>query len=150
MVGEACPSRLHQRVKDLIEHGAPRTIAHRTLTISRSAEAQRSSDASPHKRGRCDRLDEDLETVSVGENRGCSKPSRLVRAMRLKDGPDADRVTVVKCPLFATNQCGQLLEITRARNIKSPFSNIRAISHKLSTALPNHPAFDSRAVVTSP
>jgi hypothetical protein len=48
--------------------------------------------------------------------------------MRLKDYREAHRARVVECAIFATRNS---LKSKAAQNMKSPFSNIRAIISKL-------------------
>jgi|ERR1700687_1811053 hypothetical protein len=78
---------------------------------------------------RCrDHLDEQLETVSVRQGRDFCNPQGLVCPMRFKDCREAHRARVVECALFATPNS---LKSQGAQNLKSPFSNIRAVTLKL-------------------
>src|SRR5579863_1269831 len=79
--------------------------------------------------GRCaDRLDERLETVSAGQGRAFAVVKDRVCAMRLQDCRATSHATVAECAIFATSNS---LKSQVVQNLKSPFSNIRAVTSKL-------------------
>src|ERR1700730_11349882 len=95
-------------------------------------------------------LDEEAETVSA-RNPSVSKPLESVRSLTL--GPKACReahhAEVVECCFFAEPNS---LKSWMGQNVKSPFSNIRAVTYRLYSystgiAVPNRP---SRRVAKSP
>ena len=72
--------------------------------------------------------------------------------MRRKGRRDAHHVEVVECAIFATRNS---LKSQGALNLKSPFSNIRAVTSKLctqspTTAIQNHRALNLRVALNPP
>jgi len=64
----------------------------------------------------------------LGLGRGSRSPQGSVRPMRLKGRRNTYHVEVAKCAIFATPSS---LKSHAGRNLKSPFSNIRAVTPKL-------------------
>jgi hypothetical protein len=70
--------------------------------------------------------------------------------MRLKGRRNAGHVEVVECALFATPNS---LKSLAGQNLKSPWSNTRAVTSKLCphpspTAVQSHPASELRAALS--
>src|SRR5215471_9911217 len=131
-----------------------RAHARRIAQIFEEAEAiqARGSTIDTKHRRSVDHLDQQLETVWAGSDRGSRGPKKSVLAMRHKGRRSAHHVEVVECAIFATPNS---LKSQAARNIKSPFSNIRAVTSKLcthspTTAINNHAALDLRLALNPP
>jgi sRNA-binding protein len=97
-------------------------------------------------------LDEESETVSA-RRADCQSPLESVRPMLLpKARREAHHAEVAKCALFAT---ANSLKLQMGQNVKSPFSNIRAITFKLRSnpsriAVASRLACKSRPMAKSP
>ena len=95
----------------------------------------------PYNRRCAGNLDEQLKTVSFAWRGDFLGPQELVRPMPLKACRLVHRAEVVERAIFATRNS---LKSHVGRNLKSPFSNTRAITPKLCphsrpTAVENHP-----------
>ena len=97
-------------------------------------------------------LDEEVKTVSARQTETFDVP-QISRSMLLPEAcREAHHAEVAECALFATLNS---LKSWTAQNIKSPFSNIRAVTFKLCfhsswIALANRPGSNSRSVTKTP